>query len=81
MSAPLTRESTRRTASSELLPSAFVAEMSPNPVADAVLDPVVPMTTAGAPIWRTAPQAVLVLAIASLLTVIRHTRWGEEAGP
>ncbi len=58
----------------------FIAEMRANPVAEAVLGPVVPMSVAGAIIWRSIVQGAMALAIASLLTVIRHTRTEEEAG-
>lgn len=58
----------------------FLAELTTNPLAGAMLGPVVPLTTAGAVIWRGFVQGSLVVIIGSLLTVIRHTRTEEEAG-
>ncbi|MGI5837656.1 MAG: ABC transporter permease [Chloroflexota bacterium] len=58
----------------------FVTEMIANPLTGAILGPVMPVSVAGAIIWRSAVQGAMVLAIASLLTMIRHTRTEEESG-
>lgn len=58
----------------------FIAELSVNPLTGALLGPIVPLTMAGAIIWRSAIQGTAAVAIASLFTVIRHTRTEEETG-
>lgn len=58
----------------------FIAELSASPLVGAVLGPIVPLTLAGAVIWRSSVQAAMAVAIGSALTVIRHTRTEEEKG-
>ncbi|MEM8530479.1 MAG: hypothetical protein AAGF95_06535 [Chloroflexota bacterium] len=58
----------------------FLAELTANPLTTAWLGPVVPLTTTGAIIWRSALQAAMVSLIASVLLVIRHTRADETTG-
>ena len=55
-------------------------EFDKDPLVSAILGPVMSFDLAGAIVWRGASQMALVLAIGSLLTVIRHTRTDEETG-
>lgn len=55
-------------------------EFDKDPLVSAILGPVMSFDLAGAIVWRGASQLALVLAIGSLLTVIRHTRTDEETG-
>ncbi len=55
-------------------------EFDKDPLVSAILGPVMSFDLAGAMVWRGASQMALVLAIGSLLTVIRHTRTDEETG-
>ncbi|MFZ7103768.1 MAG: ABC transporter permease [Peptococcaceae bacterium] len=58
----------------------FIAELSANPLTGSFLGPVVPLSLAGAIIWRSSIQGAMIVAIGSMLTVIRHTRTEEEKG-
>lgn len=58
----------------------FIAELSASPLAGSLLGPVVPLSLAGAIIWRSSIQGAMIVALGSLLTVIRHTRTEEEKG-
>jgi ABC-2 type transport system permease protein len=55
-------------------------EFDKDPLVSAILGPVMSFDLLGAIVWRGASQLALVLAIGSLLTVIRHTRVDEETG-
>lgn len=55
-------------------------EFDQDPLVSAILGPVMSFDLSGAIVWRGASQIALVLAIGSLLTVIRHTRTDEETG-
>ncbi|MGI6649627.1 MAG: ABC transporter permease [Bacillota bacterium] len=55
-------------------------EFDKDPLVSAILGPVMSFDLPGAIVWRGTSQLALVLAIASLLTVIRHTRTDEETG-
>ncbi|MFO7169976.1 MAG: hypothetical protein DIU80_018290 [Chloroflexota bacterium] len=58
----------------------FLRELTTNPLTSAWLGPVVPLSVAGAVLWRGAIQGAIVLMLGALLTVVRHTRAEEEAG-
>jgi ABC-2 type transport system permease protein len=58
----------------------FIAELSANPLTSGFLGPVVPLSLAGAIIWRSAVQGAMAVAIGSFLTIIRHTCTEEETG-
>lgn len=55
-------------------------EFDKDPLVSAILGPVMSFELSGAIVWRGSSQLALVLAIGSLLTVIRHTRTDEETG-
>ncbi len=58
----------------------FITELTSNPLISSILGPIMSSTVAGVVVWRTTGQTVLILGIASLLTVVRHTRTEEETG-
>lgn len=58
----------------------FISELTSNPLISSILGPIMSSNVAGVVVWRTTGQIVLILGIASLLTVIRHTRTEEETG-
>ncbi len=58
----------------------FMAEITANPMISSILGPLMSPDIAGVVVWRGTGQMVLILGIASLLTVIRHTRTEEETG-
>jgi len=51
-----------------------------DPLISAVLGPIMSIDLSGAIVWRTISLLALTLGIASLFTVIRHTRADEETG-
>lgn len=55
-------------------------EFDNDPLVSAILGPVMSFDLSGAIVWRGSSQLALVLAIASLFTIIRHTRTDEETG-
>ncbi|HHU83307.1 MAG TPA: hypothetical protein GXZ26_09915 [Firmicutes bacterium] len=55
-------------------------EFHQDPLVSALLGPVISFDLPGAIVWRGSSQLALVLAIGSLLTVVRHTRTDEESG-
>ena len=57
-----------------------LAEFDNDPLVSALLGPVMSFDLPGAVVWRGVSQVALTLGIASLLTVIRHTRTDEETG-
>lgn len=58
----------------------FMAELSANPLTNAILGPIVPLSKEGAVLWRGMLQGAIALMIGSSFTVIRHTRSDEESG-
>ncbi|GAA3403485.1 ABC transporter permease [Paenibacillus hodogayensis] len=58
----------------------FANEMAGNPVVRALLGSVHSETLGGIVAWRSSGQMVILFALFSILTVIRHTRAEEEAG-
>ena len=58
----------------------FVEELTANPLISSILGPGMSHDVAGVVVWRSTGQIVLILGIAMMLTVIRHTRSEEEAG-
>lgn len=58
----------------------FMAELSANPLTNAILGPIVPLSKEGAILWRGMLQGAIALMIGSSFTVIRHTRSDEESG-
>ena len=60
--------------------SSVLKEFNQDPLVSAILGPVMSFNLSGAIVWRGSSQLALVLAIGSLLTVIRHTRTDEETG-
>jgi ABC-2 type transport system permease protein len=59
---------------------AYAAETAGNPAVVALLGPVFAPTVGGLVAWRWTMQGLAVVGVASLLTMIRHTRGDEEAG-
>jgi ABC-2 type transport system permease protein len=59
---------------------AYAAETASNPAVVALLGPVFAPTVGGLVAWRWTMQGLMVVGVASLLTVIGHTRGDEEAG-
>ena len=59
---------------------AFAAQVASSPAETALLGPVYAPTLGGLVAWRWLVPAVVILGLASLFTVIRHTRTDEEAG-
>jgi ABC-2 type transport system permease protein len=59
---------------------AFAAQVASSPAETALLGPVYAPTLGGLVAWRWLVPAVVVLGLANLFTVIRHTRTDEEAG-
>ena len=55
-------------------------EFDIDPLVSSILGPVMSFDLSGAIVWRGTSQLAIVLAIGSLLTVIRHTRTDEETG-
>jgi len=58
----------------------FITELTANPMITSILGPFMSLTVAGVVVWRGTGQTVLIVGIASLLSVIRHTRAEEETG-
>lgn len=58
----------------------FMAELSANPLTNAFLGPIVPLSKEGAVLWRGMLQASIIVMIGSSFTAIRHTRSDEESG-
>ncbi len=58
----------------------FISELAGNPLISSILGPIISSTAAGVVVWRATGQIVIIMSIASLLTVIRHTRTEEETG-
>ncbi|HBR35364.1 MAG TPA: hypothetical protein DD734_12075, partial [Firmicutes bacterium] len=54
--------------------ASVLKEFNQDPLVSAILGPVMSFNLSGAIVWRGSSQLALVLAIGSLLTVIRHTR-------
>jgi ABC-2 type transport system permease protein len=59
---------------------AFAAQVASSPAETALLGPVYAPTLGGLVAWRWIIPGVIVLGLANLFTVIRHTRTNEEAG-
>jgi ABC-2 type transport system permease protein len=59
---------------------AFAAQVASSPAETALLGPVYAPTLGGLVAWRWIIPGVVVLGLANLFTVIRHTRTDEEAG-
>jgi ABC-2 type transport system permease protein len=59
---------------------AFAAQIASSPAETALLGPVYAPTLGGLVAWRWIIPGVVVLGLANLFTVIRHTRTDEEAG-
>jgi ABC-2 type transport system permease protein len=59
---------------------AFAAQVASSPAETALLGPVYAPTLGGLVAWRWIILGVIVLGLANLFTVIRHTRTDEEAG-
>ena len=59
---------------------AFAAQVASSPAETALLGPVYAPTLGGLVAWRWLVPAVVILGLANLFTVIRHTRTDEEAG-
>jgi ABC-2 type transport system permease protein len=59
---------------------AFAAQVASSPGETALLGPVYAPTLGGLVAWRWLVPGVVVLGLANLFTVIRHTRTDEEAG-
>jgi ABC-2 type transport system permease protein len=59
---------------------AFAAQVASSPAETALLGPVYAPTLGGLVAWRWLFPAVVILGLANLFTVIRHTRTDEEAG-
>ena len=58
----------------------FMAELSANPLTNAILGPIVPLSKEGVVLWRGLLQSSIVVMIGSSFTAIRHTRTDEEFG-
>ncbi|MGH8933926.1 MAG: ABC transporter permease, partial [Egibacteraceae bacterium] len=58
----------------------FADQMAANPAIRALVGPVFAPTIGGLAAWRWGVNAVLLTGVASMLTVIRHTRTEEQAG-
>jgi ABC-2 type transport system permease protein len=58
----------------------FVAESAANPIISALLGPILSPSIESIVAWRSNVQCLLVVAVASLLLVVRHTRADEDAG-
>src|SRR5581483_6895802 len=59
---------------------AFANEVASNPAEVALLGPVYAPTLAGITAWRWSMLTVVLIALANLFTVTRHTRTEEESG-
>jgi ABC-2 type transport system permease protein len=59
---------------------AFASQVASSPAETALLGPVYAPTLGGLVAWRWIIPGVVVLGLANLFTVIRHTRTDEEAG-
>jgi ABC-2 type transport system permease protein len=59
---------------------AFAAQVASSPAETALLGPVYAPSLGGLVAWRWIVPGVVVLGLANLFTVIRHTRTNEEAG-
>jgi ABC-2 type transport system permease protein len=62
------------------LREAFAHDVAGNPAEVALLGPVFIPNIAGLTAWRWSMAAAVIIGIASMLTVIRHTRTEEETG-
>lgn len=58
----------------------FMGELTENPIVSSILGPPMSSDIAGVVVWRSTGQMAIILGIAVMLTVIRHTRGEEEAG-
>jgi ABC-2 type transport system permease protein len=58
----------------------FIAELSTNSLISSILGPGMSSNIAGVVVWRSTGQIAIILGIAMMLTVIRHTRSEEESG-
>jgi ABC-2 type transport system permease protein len=58
----------------------FAAQVASSPAETALLGPVHAPTLGGLVAWRWLVPGVIILGLANLFTVIRHTRTDEEAG-
>lgn len=59
---------------------AFASEVAGNPAETALLGPVYAPTLSGIVVWRWSFMAMVLVGLANLFTVTRHTRTEEEAG-
>jgi ABC-2 type transport system permease protein len=59
---------------------AFAAQVASSPAETALLGPVYAPSLGGLVAWRWIVLGVVVLGLANLFTVVRHTRTNEEAG-
>ncbi|GLV55139.1 exporter of polyketide antibiotics [Dictyobacter sp. S3.2.2.5] len=59
---------------------AFANEVAGNPAEVALLGPIYAPTLAGITVWRLSFMGAILVALANLFTVTRHTRTEEEAG-
>lgn len=57
-----------------------ISEFISDPVISAMQGPIMTSTLAGVVVWRMMGLNVIVLGIASVITVVRHTRTEEETG-
>lgn len=58
----------------------FITELSSNPLTQAYLGPIVPLSKEGAILWRAMLQGSMAIMLGAALTTIRHTRTEEAAG-
>ncbi|MGX8702220.1 ABC transporter permease [Caproiciproducens sp.] len=58
----------------------FIKELTINSLISSILGPGMSSNIAGVVVWRSTGQIAIILGIAMMLTVIRHTRSEEEAG-
>lgn len=59
---------------------AYASQIAGNPAEAALLGPVYAPTLAGITVWRWSFAAIVLVGLANMFTVIRHTRTEEEAG-
>lgn len=58
----------------------FANEVTSNPAETALLGPIYTPTLAGVVVWRVSILSAILVGLANLFTVTRHTRTEEEAG-
>lgn len=58
----------------------FIDELTTNSLISSILGPGMSSSIAGVVAWRSTGQIAIILGIAMMLTVIRHTRTEEEVG-